>query len=170
MNTRPTWHVVLVPEYDSVGCPECPRMRPCVKHSVGGGLIQPIARTRAIRHPFFDTPRSAPNTRRLGRPGATGQIWAGNASSTPRFYGTRAKRLRKPDAEGGRHAGMVRAVSLNGLLADGKREIQIWIWTSGKWETSGRIVLTSSKSQPLDSAENEETHENRSTVRRLGSR
>ena len=32
----------------------------------------------------------------------------------------------------------------------GKRGIQIWIWTSGKWETSSRIVATSSKSQPLE--------------------
>ena len=68
----------------------------------------------------------------------------------------------------GRHARMVHAVSLNGLLTYGKRET--WIWTSGKWETSSRIASTSPKSQPLDSAENEETHENRFTVRRLGSR
>ena len=63
---------------------------------------------------------------------------------------------------------MARAAGLNGLLTDGKREI--WTWTSGKWETSGRIAWSRSKSEPLDSAENEETHENRSTVKRLGSR
>ena len=59
---------------------------------------------------------------------------------------------------------MLRAVSLDRLLADGKRQVRIWGSVRQKRADSVQIAST------IDSAENEETHENRSTVKRHGGR
>jgi hypothetical protein len=57
----------------------------------GGGSIQPIARSRAIRDTFFDALRRAPKTRWLGRFGRTGRIGAETASSIQPSAGRRSE-------------------------------------------------------------------------------
>ena len=75
---------------------DCPRYRTFVKHSIGGGRRRSVrcrfrvsdssrSRSQAIRDPFSETDRGGPRTRRLGRPGGTGQIRAGNAPRSGPF-------------------------------------------------------------------------------------
>ena len=59
---------------------------------------------------------------------------------------------------------MRRAVGLDRLLPDGKRQVRVW---GSVWQKRADAVQIAST---IDSVKNEETHENRSTVERHGGR
>ena len=63
-----------------------------------------MTRSKAIRHPFFGTLKSAPRTRRLGRSGRTGRIEAETGPSMERILGRdlSGRHIRPPK---GRYAG-----------------------------------------------------------------